>query len=178
MKPESTLARLLKGWGGAVETAAPAAIAELQAQFDTFKAEAAAEVSDLAAKLEEALTAVRSLETERDEIAARLQAAADAAAQAAAEATAAKLAARKEKIVAAVGTARADAVFAAVEGMEDAQFEAVLSVMTAAGSTEAQSPMFNEQGASLDADPAAVGSGESKEMQILRARYGATSPRQ
>lgn len=174
MKPDSTLARLLKGWGAApAEAVAPEALAELQAQFDAFKAEAAADVADLSAKLTEALDAMKSLEAERDSMSAKLKEAADAAAKMAADAAAAKLAARKEKITAAVGTARADAVFAAVEGMEDAQFEAVLSVMSAAGTAEAQSAMFTEQGASVEVDPVAASEGVSKEMQILRAKYGA-----
>lgn len=172
MKPDSTLARLLKSFGGAAEAASTEAIAELQTQFDAFKADAQAEIADLGSKLEQALTAVSSLEAERDALAASMKAAEDAALATAEAAAAAKLTARKDKIVAAVGTERADAVFAAVEGMEDAQFEAVLAAMTSASAAEAKTPMFSERGATLDADPVAVVEAESKEMQILRAKYG------
>lgn len=174
MKPESTLGRLLKGWGAApaAEAVQPEALAALQAEFDAFRATAESDIAEIGAKLTEALDALKTVEAARDELAAKLQSAeAEAAAKAEAEA-AAKLQARKTKIEAAVGTERADAVFAAVNGMDDAQFEAVLSAMTVAGASEAKSKMFSEQGADLDADPAAAAAGPSKEMQILRAKYG------
>jgi hypothetical protein len=42
------------------------------------------------------------------------------------EAAALKLTARKEKVVASLGTERAEALLRATEGMDDAAFEAVL----------------------------------------------------
>ena len=66
---------------------------------------------------------------------------------------------------------RLDAVLEATKDMNDEQFEAVLNVMTVAGKAEANSEMFTSVGASAEVDPATVQPTETKEMQILRARY-------
>lgn len=153
-----------------VMAAVQAAVAELKVEFDTYKttadaamAEAAekvtglqAELADMAAKLAEANAALASAET--------------AKVAAAAEAAAAKLSARKEKLVAALGTERADALMKVTEGMEDAAFDAVISALGVAASVEAEDPMFNEAGVDAKADAGKVVE-ESKEMKILRAQY-------
>lgn len=164
----------------AEEVAGPAveaAVAELSATLDATRAEfdefkqtaeallvaADAEKAELVAKLEEAN--------------AKLAAAADVLASAEADkeaaeaaALAAKLNARKEKVLAAVGTERADALLQVTEEMDDAAFDAVLSAIGLGAKAEAESQMFNEVGVAAEADAAKVVD-ESPEMKILKKKY-------
>lgn len=182
---DTMLSRLLKSIGATPEAAsevAPADLAALQTEFDAFKAQAQADQAELSTALETAVNAVK----EADAKVAELTAAAEAlqaeltqlkAAQAEAEAKAVaqKQAARKAKIVAAVGTAKADSLMEATSGMEDAAFDAVLSAMTGAVASEAKSQMFTEVGATADVDPSKTPAAESKEAQILRQKYKGTA---
>lgn len=178
MKPESTLARLMKNWGGVAQAdAQPEALAALQAEFDQFKVSAEANITELSAALEVAVASLKEVEASRDELSEKLsaievQVAADAEAAAVAVMTA-----RKDKIVAAVGTDRAGAVFAATEHLDATAFDTVLAAMTVAGTTESKSKMFTEQGASAEADATAVAAGPSKEMQILQNKYARNGAR-
>lgn len=172
MKPDGALARLLANIGIKPEAAAPVdeAVAALQTEFDAFRASAEADQAELQAALTAALAAVQEGETQREELAAQLAALLAAQADAAANAEKAKAEARKAKIVAVVGTERANALIEATANLADAAFEAVLSAWTVASATEAKSGMFTETGADAEANADAVNV-ESKEMQILKAKY-------
>jgi hypothetical protein len=133
---------------------------ELQAEMANLKAQAEAATSALAemtAKLEAAHADLSKLVAEKAEMAAT--------------AAAVKLAARKEKVIAAIGTERADALMAATEGLDDAQFAAVVSAMSVATDAEAKSPLFSEVGVTAEADAAKVVE-ESAEARILKQKYG------
>jgi GTP cyclohydrolase III len=67
-----------------------------------------------------------------------------------------KLAARKEKVVASLGTERADALLKVTEGMDDAAFEAVVSALGVSAAVEAASPLFKEVGVDAKADATKV----------------------
>ena len=71
-----------------------------------------------------------------------------------ADAEAAKFAARKDKVVATVGTAKADAIMAATAVLDDASFNAVVSAFAASFEQEKNSAMFNEVGVNLEVAPA------------------------
>ena len=146
-------------------------LASIRAEFDAFKAEAQADQEKTLKTLADALEAVAALEAERDALQATLAEAKEFAEAQAAKQAQAALELRVSKITQAVGTARADAVLEATKDMDDEQFEAVLNVMTVAGKAEANSEMFTSVGASAEVDPATVQPAETKEMQILRARY-------
>lgn len=171
MKPDSALAVFLsrfKAEKGIPET--NEALTALQTEFDAFKASTQENIAELTEALQVALLSVEATEKQRDELAAKLAEIETAKAQSEADAAAAKANARKEKIVAAVGTDRADAVFQATESLADSAFEAVLAAMTAASVAEAKSAMFSETGVSAEAD-ASVADAPSQEMQILRQKY-------
>lgn len=69
-----------------------------------------------------------------------------AKAEAQAIAVQAKLDARKEKIVAAIGTDKADALMSATEGLDDAKFDAIVNAMALSVGVEAKTEMFNSTG--------------------------------
>lgn len=178
MKPDGTLARLLNSFraqSGVPESGE--ALAALQTEFDAYKASVADDVAELSEGLQVALLSVKEAESQRDELAAKLATLEAASVQAAADAAQAKLDARKAKIVAAVGTDRADAVFEATSALADAAFDAVVGAMTVAADKEAKSPLFTETGASVEANAATVDT-PSKEMQILREKFGKQAEQQ
>lgn len=140
----------------------------LQAEFAGYKATA-----------EELLAAAEAANKELTEKLAALQefaAAAEAqAAEAEAKAAQAKANARKEKLVEKFGTEAADKMFAAVESLDDANFEVVVSAMSLSFKTEAESKMFKEQGAEIetDAEEQSRQSGKSPLMKMLEAEFSA-----
>lgn len=173
MKQDGMLASLMRKLGGTVETveaSTPESIVALQAEFDAFKADAEAQHTELASALETAVNAVKEADTRVAEMQAELASFQATAEAAAAKAEEARLSARKQKIEAAVGSEKADALMVATNGLDDTAFNAVLSAMTLATDKEAKSTMFTEQGAAAEVDAGKVVT-ESAEMKILRARY-------
>lgn len=153
-----------------IQAAIDAAIAELRVEFDAFKQTA----EELAAHEQEVIAAMAA---ELDATKAALVEAQAALTAATAEKTAAeaaalatKLAVRKEKLVASIGTERADALLKVTEGMDDAAFEAVVSALGVSAAVEAASPLFQEVGAEGKANAAKV-TEESPEMKILKKKY-------
>lgn len=136
----------------------------LSTKFEEFKAEAngvveayATQVADLQAQL--AASVAKNVEFEE-----KLQSEAE-------KVVAMKLAARKEKIVAAIGETTADGVLEATKNMEDAQFETVVAALAGRNATEAKSALFTEIGVdAATATPQANG-GVSEEMKLLRQKY-------
>lgn len=137
-------------------------VASLTASLQTAN-ESLADVSAKLAKAEAQIAELTSIVTQ----AAEFKAAEEQAA------LVAKLAARKEKAVLAVGTEKAETLMTATTGMDDASFNAVLAVTTTTLSTEANSNMFTEKGVEGNADTTAVQS--NKTMEILQAKYCKTS---
>lgn len=154
----------------ATEAVADEALSTLQASFDAFKLEAEANTLDLTSKLTTAIEHVRSAGEQVEQLQASLTAlgAEKAAMEAAAEA--AKLTARNERLLTAVGSARAPALQIAFATLEDAAFDAAVAALTVAGDVEGKSRFFREAGANAEADPAKTVE-MSKEMQILLAEF-------
>lgn len=119
-----------------------------------------------AAELEAALR-------ELAETKAALTAIQEANAKAAADTLAAKLAARKEAIVAALGTERADAFMAATKDMPDEQFKTVMAAMALNAEAEANKPEFTEVGVDAQADVNALQAEAASNgtAAILKAKY-------
>lgn len=82
-----------------------------------------------------------------------------------------QLSARKEKIVAAVGTDKADALLTAVDGLADEQFEAIVGAMAMSVDKEAQSPMFTEAGVTGEVDLTKVEDTQSSLEAKLAEKY-------
>lgn len=169
MKVPTLLAKLL----GKVEQVDAAQIENfnaLAAEFVAYKDEAegvvqayTTQVAELTTNLEAAAAQITELQSQLDAATAEKREAAEAAA-------AAKVAARKEKIVAAIGEDKADALLTATAHMEDAQFDTVVAALTGAALAEAKSPLFKEVGASVEANVPQT-TGESAEMKILKQKY-------
>lgn len=137
----------------------------LQLELDAIKAE-------FGVQLDAANAALAELTGKYEVATAQLAAIAAEKAELVANAAAAKLAARKEKIVAAIGTEKSDALMTATEGLDDAQFNAVVSAMAGSVEAEAKTDLFKEVGVTADADASKV-TEESAEMQILKKKYPA-----
>lgn len=179
MKNDSMLAKLLGQFGAAPETkegfVASDVHAALQTELDAFKATAVAEATELSTALTTALTAVAAADAKVAEAEAQVAALTTQLADFKTQAEAAKLTARKEKIVAAVGTERADALMEATKDTPDASFEAVVAALTVSTALEAKSKMFTAQGADgTQADAGQTADAvESETMKIVKARVAA-----
>ena len=68
----------------------------------------------------------------------------------------AKAVARKAKVEAAIGTAKAPSLLAATDSLDDASFEAIVASLATSLDTEANSPMFTEKGVASEADAVVV----------------------
>lgn len=138
------------------------------------------ETAELQALLESATTTLATTQGKLAEMSALYETAqaslkelADAKAALVADAAQKRMDARKEKVVASVGTARADALLAATESLDDSAFEAVVSAMAGSFEAEAKTDAFKEVGVTAPEDKAAVASEpqESEESKLLKAKY-------
>lgn len=166
---DTMLSRLLRGLG-APEASTTEATTVLQSEFEAFKASASAEKEELATALQTALEAVSNADQVVLALTEKLDAATAKIAELTASAEQARLTSRKEKIVAAVGTAKADALMAATDQLDEAQFNAVIGAMSTSLDIESKSKLFSEQGVAAEADANQVAP-VSKEMQILAQKY-------
>src|SRR5687768_14996995 len=140
-------------------TALQAELGEMKAQFEAVAnafAEANEKLASMSADLEAAKAALAAVEGDKAEMIA--------------QAAAAKLAVRKDKVVAAIGTEKADGLMAATENLDDAAFEAVVSALAGSVEVEANSSLFKEQGVDAQVDAAKVEE-ESEEKRLLKQKY-------
>jgi hypothetical protein len=156
-------------FGDRLDATKSEAYTSLQVEFDQFKTEAAIATGVLTEQLEEQVKKNTELTAKIQELSAFAEAAEAEKVRLAEEAKQKLASDRKEKIVAAVGTEKADALVAATEGMDEAAFNAVMSAVTVAGEKESKSAMFNEVGASADVEADKVNN-ESAEMRIIREK--------
>lgn len=83
-----------------------------------------------------------------------------------------RLSARKEVVVLALGTEKADAFLAATHALDDANFEAIVGSMSMSFKQEAKGDGFKELGvAGLSHTPSKEESLGAAEMKILKAKY-------
>ena len=82
----------------------------------------------------------------------------------------AKLATRKSTLLAAVGTARGEALYKGAEDMSDAHFAVVMQAVGMAQVKEKADPLFNEAGIEAEADIAKT-SGQTAVLDYLKALY-------
>lgn len=155
----------MKQEGKQTDTAAPEMAAKLASTLEAMASQA------------EALQAVTDKLTEMSALyegaQAALNAVEDAKAALVADAKAVRLAARKEAIVASVGTDKAESLLSATDALDDAAFKAVIGAMATTFDKEAKSPLFSEVGVSDKSespDVAAVVE-ESAEAKLLKAKY-------
>lgn len=84
----------------------------------------------------------------------------------------AKLNARKDKVVAAVGTAQAEAIIAATASMDDTGFDAVMAALSVKAVAETSGALFKEVGVDAEADQTKVQAGSNGVMDYLTSKYG------
>lgn len=166
---DTMLSRLVKKLGGTEVEVTAEAVTTIQSEFDAFKLSAEAEKLELSTALETAMQAVKDADVAVAALQAEVAALKSTVDEAKVSAEQTKATTRKEKIVAAVGTTKADALFTATESLADEQFNAVVESLTSAASVESKSKMFTEQGAAAEVDPSKVVE-QSTEMKILLAR--------
>lgn len=147
-----------------------ASLATLTADFEAFRAEADATAAQAEAALAALSAELSTAQANALALANKLAAVEAEKLAAVADAEAKRLTARKEKVEAAVGTEKSVALLAATEALDDAAFEAVVSALGTSLDAEAQSKLFNEQGADVQADKSVVV--ESAEARILKDKYG------
>lgn len=143
---------------------------EVQAEIEKLQAQVDAVTAEFGAKLEEAAAALAEMTAKFEAAQAELATLAAEKAEMVANARAVKLAARKEKVVAAIGTEKADGLMLATEGLDDAAFEAVVSALAGSVDAEAKTELFSEVGVAAEADAAKVVE-ESEEMKLLKQKY-------
>jgi hypothetical protein len=131
------------------------AVAKLTADF----AEAVSALASMTANFEAAQAALNALTAEKAELAAKAEAA--------------KFVARKEKVVSAIGSEKADGLMLATQGLDDAAFDAVVSALAGSVDVEASKGLFTEVGVSATADTTKIVA-ESPEMKILKQKYPGT----
>lgn len=136
--------------------------------------------AELAALLESVTTTLSATQSKLTEMSALYEvaqaalAASDAAKeQLVVDAKQVRLAARKEAIVASIGSAKADALLAATDALDDTAFNAVVGAMANSFETEASSALFSEVGVAAKTDASAVVTEpeESQEAKMLKAKY-------
>lgn len=141
-------------------------LTELSAEFETVKTALATAEAALAEKTAEAVAMAAALA----EATSKLAAYTAAEEKAKADAEAARVAARKASLVDAVGEAEAEALYASLEALPDAAFEAVVGKMKAASLATETNPMFQEQGVGGEGEGAPV---DSAHLNALIAnKYG------
>lgn len=153
-----------------IQASIDAAVAEAKAEFESYKetaeglvAAAEAQVASLTAQLTEAQVALAAAAAEKQALVE--------------DAETKRLNARKEKIVAAIGEAKAPALMAATESLDDAAFDAVVSALVGGVAAEANSPLFKEVGVAAEADASKVVL-ETPEMRALKDKYGDAASKQ
>ena len=144
---------------------------EIKAMVDTATATLSAELATASDKY-------TKLATEFAGVTAKLSAM-ETAKAADAEAAKTKLAtARKDKLEAILGTDKAPAVLAALEGLDEAAFSAVVGSMETTMKVEKESTMFKEAGVDGAVKAEAPGVVESAEMKLIRAQIAAEAAQQ
>src|SRR5438874_5791875 len=104
------------------------------------------DVAELQASLAASVAALAEANSKIAELTADVAAAVEFNAARAKAAADAALAVRKEKIVAAVGTEKADALMTATASMDDGAFDAVMSAVATTQVAEANAALFKEVG--------------------------------
>ena len=129
-----------------------AGISKLTADF----AGAQAALSEMTANFEAAQAALNAMTAEKAEMTVKTEAA--------------KFAARKEKVVLAIGTEKADGLMLATQGLDDVAFAAVVTALAGSVDAEAKAGLFSEVGVSANADTTKIVD-QSPEMKILKQKF-------
>lgn len=167
VKEEQTLIKKLFNMGGKKDKAELSAatqeedmqLAELQAQFEAYKAEQESVIATLKQDYDAALVAAVAKAQEAEAALEKLTA----------DVETKRLQARKDAIVEAVGTTKADAMFEATKALDDAAFATVLSGFKAAVDVQAEAnPLMKEVGVDAQVEPTA----EANDVaEVLRRKY-------
>ena len=160
--PEAKVAPILEAAKDVITLAADDMLAELSQMRTDFEAgtaalnDAQAALAEMTANFEAAQAALNALTAEKADMAVKAEAA--------------KFAVRKEKVVSAIGTEKADGLMLATQGLDDAAFDAVVSALAGSVDAEAKMGLFTEVGVAASADTTKIVA-ESAEMKIINKKY-------
>lgn len=160
----------LLGAAPEAEAVVEAPVVEAQAVETALADDMQAKLAQLTVDIEVAAGALATMTANYEAAQGIINALTAEKAEAQAKADVAKFAARKEKVVAAIGTEKADGLMLATAGLDDAAFNAVVSALAGSVAVEASSKLFSEVGVAAEADAAKVVE-ESKEMALIKQRY-------
>jgi hypothetical protein len=181
IKENQLFNRILKAVTGTPDVPAVAATAPAEVETPTLEVDAGAAefslvgtedtaVAKLTADLAEAVAALSAVTVSFEAAQAALNALTAEKAELAVKAEAAKFVARKEKVVSAIGSEKADGLMLATQSLDDAAFDAVVSALAGSVDVEASQGLFTEVGVSANADTTKIVA-ESPEMKILKQKY-------
>lgn len=142
----------------------------IETELSVMRTELDAVVAGLNVELTSAVAALAEMTANFEAAQAALNALTAEKAELAVKAEAAKYAARKDKVVSAIGTEKADGLMLATQGLDDAAFDAVVSALAGSVDVEASKGLFAEVGVSASADTTKIVA-ESPEMKILKQKY-------
>ena len=151
-------------------SAVEAELSVMRTEMDAGITKLAADFAESQAALTAALTALAEMTTNYEAAHTALNIYIAEKADLAVKAEVAKFAARKEKVVSAIGTEKADGLMLATQGLDDAAFDAVVSALAGSVDVEASKGLFAEVGVSASADTTKIVA-ESPEMKILKQKY-------
>lgn len=143
---------------------------DLTAELSQMRAEFEAGIATLTADFSAAQSALTEMTANFEAAQAALNALTAEKAEMAVKAEAAKFTARKEKVVSAIGTEKADGLMLATQGLDDAAFDAVVSALAGSVDAEAKTGLFKEVGVAASADTTKIVA-ESAEMKIINKKY-------
>lgn len=127
------------------------------------------ELASVKASLEAANTELTSAKTQIEQLTSQLSSFKEAQVAAENAAKEAKLKARSDKAVAALGTEKAEKLLAATSALDDPTFETILAVSSNSLQDESKTELFKETGVEGNADQAALAS--STVLQALQDKY-------
>ena len=161
-----------------IEAVAPAATelltlkldaSDLTAELSQMRTEFETGIAALTADFQGAQSALAEMTANFEAAQAALNALTAEKADMAVKAEAAKFAVRKEKVVSAIGTEKADGLMLATQGLDDAAFDAVVSALAGSVDAEAKTGLFKEVGVNAEADTTKIVA-ESSVMKLIKQK--------
>lgn len=142
----------------------------VQTEFSQMRTEMDAGIATLSSDLATAVDQLEKMTAAFNVAQSALNALTAEKAELAVTAAAAKFTARKEKVVLAIGTEKADGLMLATQGLDDVAFEAVVTALAGSVDVEASTELFTEVGVAASADTTKIVA-ESAEMRIIKNKY-------
>jgi predicted RNase H-like HicB family nuclease len=169
-QPEAVQAEQTTGTVEAQSTETIAEMADVAVATALLETDYVAKVVEMTAAMQAGATALEAMTAKYEAAMTALTVFEADKAKMVADALEVKMNARKEQIVLAVGTSKADGLMLATENLDDTAFNAVVSALTGSVDSQEDTKLFKEVGVAAQADPSKVAE-ISAEMKLLKAKY-------